>query len=95
MFVLKKIDLDLVLGHYPQIKKQIIETAEERQRLVKERAEAFAKKKREEEEEANRRMEEMLTESSEDNEDENAESGTKVASMAKFGQQTRSKVKNF
>lgn len=58
MFVLKKKDLDVVLSHYPQIKKQIIETAEERQRLVKERAAAFAKKKKEEEEAAKRKKEE-------------------------------------
>ena len=37
-----------MLSHYPQIRKQIIETAEERQRLVRERAEAAAKKKEEE-----------------------------------------------
>jgi len=49
MFVLKKSDLDVVLSHYPQIKKKIIETAEERQRMVAERAAAFAKKKKEEE----------------------------------------------
>ena len=34
LFVLKKKDLDAVLGHYPHIKKQIMETAEERQRMV-------------------------------------------------------------
>ena len=50
MFVLKKKDLDVVLSHYPQIKKKIIETAEERQRMVAERAAAFVKKKKEEEE---------------------------------------------
>ena len=48
VFVLKKKHLDVVLSHYPQIRKQIIETAEERQRLVRERAEAAAKKKEEE-----------------------------------------------
>ena len=48
MFVLKKKNLDVVLGHYPQIKKKILETAEERQRMVAERAAAFAKKKKEE-----------------------------------------------
>ena len=47
--MLKKSDLDVVLSHYPQIKKKIIETAEERQRMVAERAAAFAKKKKEEE----------------------------------------------
>ena len=50
VFVLKKKHLDVVLSHYPQIRKQIIETAEERQRLVRERAEAAARKKKEEEE---------------------------------------------
>lgn len=49
LFVLKKKDLDVVLGHYPNIKKQIMETAEERQRLVKERAKVAAAKKAEEE----------------------------------------------
>ena len=48
VFVLKKKHLDVVLSHYPQIRKQIIETAEERQRLVRERAEAAARKKEEE-----------------------------------------------
>jgi len=50
LYVLKKKDLDDVLSHYPQIRKQIIETAEERQRMVRERAEAAAKKKQEESE---------------------------------------------
>ena len=40
-------DLDEVLTHYPQIRKKILETAEERQRMVAERAKAFAKKKEE------------------------------------------------
>lgn len=47
MFVLTKQDLDEVLTHYPQIRKKILETAEERQRMVAERAKAFAKKKEE------------------------------------------------
>ena len=47
MFVLTKKDLDEVLTHYPQIRKKILETAEERQRMVAERAKAFAKKKEE------------------------------------------------
>ena len=49
VFVLKKKHLDVVLSHYPQIRKQIIETAEERQSLVRERAEAAARMKGEEE----------------------------------------------
>jgi len=47
VFVLTKKDLDEVLTHYPQIRKKILETAEERQRMVAERAKAFAKKKEE------------------------------------------------
>lgn len=47
VFVLTKKDLDEVLSHYPQIRKKILETAEERQRMVAERAKAFAKKKEE------------------------------------------------
>jgi len=57
MFVLKKKDLDVVLSHYPQIRKKIIETAEERQRMVAERAAAFVKKKKEEEEAEKRKKE--------------------------------------
>lgn len=45
--MLTKKDLDEVLTHYPQIRKKILETAEERQRMVAERAKAFAKKKEE------------------------------------------------
>ena len=45
--MLTKKDLDEVLTHYPQIRKRILETAEERQRMVAERAKAFAKKKEE------------------------------------------------
>lgn len=48
MFMLTKQDLDEVLQHYPQIKTKILDTAEERQRMVRERAAAFAKKKAEE-----------------------------------------------
>lgn len=48
LFVLKKKDLDVVLGHYPHIRKQIMETAEERQRMVQERARIAAEKKAEE-----------------------------------------------
>lgn len=62
MFVLKKKDLDVVLSHYPQIKKKIIETAEERQRMVAERAAAFAKKKKEEEEAEKLKKERALLE---------------------------------
>lgn len=47
VFVLTKKNLDEVLSHYPQIRKKILETAEERQRMVAERAKAFAKKKEE------------------------------------------------
>jgi len=47
VFVLTKKDLDEVLTHYPQIRKKILETAEERQRMVAERAKALAKKKEE------------------------------------------------
>ena len=65
--MLTKHDLDEVLQHYPQIKTKILDTAEERQRMVRERAAAFAKKKAEEdaakkkaEEDAKRREEEGL-----------------------------------
>lgn len=43
--MLTKEDLDEVLTHYPEIRKKIFETAEERRRMVAERAKAFAKKK--------------------------------------------------
>ncbi|KAK3754984.1 hypothetical protein QZH41_004423 [Actinostola sp. cb2023] len=49
VFVLTKADLDEVLTHYPLIKTKILETAEERQRMVAERAAGFAAKKKEEE----------------------------------------------
>ena len=45
--MLTKKDLDEVLTHYPQIRKKIHETAEERQRMVAECTKAFAKKKME------------------------------------------------
>ena len=48
LFVLKKTDLDTVLGHYPHIRSQITETAEERQRMVAERARIAAEKRAEE-----------------------------------------------
>lgn len=48
VFMLTKQDLDEVLQHYPQIKTKILDTAEERQRMVRERAATFAKKKAEE-----------------------------------------------
>lgn len=50
VFVLTKADLDEVLTHYPLIKTKIRETAEERQRMVAERAAGFAAKRKEEEE---------------------------------------------
>jgi len=48
LFVLKKNDLDIVLGHYAHIRTQIIETAEERQVMVQKRARVAAEKKAEE-----------------------------------------------
>ncbi|XP_068721896.1 uncharacterized protein [Montipora capricornis] len=64
LFVLTKNDLDEVLTHYPQISKKIRETAEERQRMVAERAKAFAKKK---EEDQKREEENKLKEKEEGN----------------------------
>ena len=58
VFVLTKQDLDEVLSHYPQIRKKILETAEERQRMVKQRAAAFAAKKKQEEEDKKKKEEE-------------------------------------
>lgn len=62
MFVLSKRDLDEVLSHYPQVKKQIIETAEERQNMVKQRAAAAAAAaaKQKEEAAAERRKSEQM-----------------------------------
>ena len=56
--MLTKKDLDEVLTHYPQIRKKILETAEEGQRMVAERAKTFAKKK---EEDKKREEENKLT----------------------------------
>lgn len=67
VFVLKKKDLDVVLSYYPQIRKQIIETAEERQNMVKQRALAAQAKKKEEED---RKKEES------ENQENNAASGS-------------------
>ncbi|KAJ7372502.1 hypothetical protein OS493_019011 [Desmophyllum pertusum] len=68
VFVLTKKDLDEVLTHYPQIRKKILETAEERQRMVAERAKAFAKKK---EEDMKREEENKLKEQEEGNDQAN------------------------
>jgi len=48
--VLTKEDLDEVLTEYPQIRKKILETAEERQRMVAERAKKKEEDKKREEE---------------------------------------------
>ena len=50
VFVLTKEDLDEVLTEYPQIRKKILETAEERQRMVAERAKKKEEDKKREEE---------------------------------------------
>ena len=42
--MLTKKDLDEVLTHSPKIRKKILETAEERQKMVAERAKTFAEK---------------------------------------------------
>ncbi|XP_058949071.2 uncharacterized protein [Pocillopora verrucosa] len=67
VFMLTKKDLDEVLSHYPQIRKKILETAEERQRMVAERAKAFAKKK---EEDKKREEENKLKEQEEGHNDQ-------------------------
>ena len=58
LFVLTKHDLDEVLSHYPAIRTKILETAEERQRMVRERAAAAAAKKKQEEEDRKKKQEE-------------------------------------
>ena len=50
VFVLTKKDLDEVFTHSPEIRKKILETAEERQKIVAERAKTFTEKNEEEEE---------------------------------------------
>ena len=48
--MLTKKDLDEVFTHSPEIRKKILETAEERQKIVAERAKTFTEKNEEEEE---------------------------------------------
>ena len=48
--MLTKKDLDEVLTHYPEIRQKILETAEERQRMVAERAQKKEEDKKREKE---------------------------------------------
>ena len=65
LFVLTKKDLDEVLSHYPQIRKEILETAEERQNMVKQRAAAAAAAKKKQEEEDRKKEEDRKREEEE------------------------------
>lgn len=51
VFVLAKEDLDEVFTHSPQIRKKILKTAEERQKMVAKRVKAFTEENEEDDEE--------------------------------------------
>ena len=56
VFVLAKEDLDEVFTHSPQIRKKILKTAEERQKMVAKRVKAFTEENEEDEEEEENKL---------------------------------------